>query len=186
MSDPKAPDLVRPGHYRNLTPRIGMSRISLFLSLLALFGHSRIHRPAAAPPDFAPKAPPATFPEFARELGADAGANRHRRGHHSNRQHPRLRHRMEHHRPGDRLRHRCQARLILTNRHVVTPGPVTAQAIFLNREEVQLYPDLSRSDPRLRHLSLRSGEAAISFSRRSCRCIPQGARHRPRNPRGGQ
>ncbi len=29
--------------------------------------------------------------------------------------------------------------LILTNRHVVTPGPVTAQAIFLNREEVQLY-----------------------------------------------
>jgi S1-C subfamily serine protease len=30
--------------------------------------------------------------------------------------------------------------LILTNRHVVTPGPVTAQAIFLNREEVQLYP----------------------------------------------
>src|ERR1700694_5350274 len=30
--------------------------------------------------------------------------------------------------------------LILTNRHVVTPGPVTAQAIFLKREEVQLYP----------------------------------------------
>jgi S1-C subfamily serine protease len=30
--------------------------------------------------------------------------------------------------------------LILTNRHVVTPGPVTAQAIFQNREEVQLYP----------------------------------------------
>ncbi len=30
--------------------------------------------------------------------------------------------------------------LILTNRHVVTPGPVTAQAIFLNHEEVQLYP----------------------------------------------
>jgi len=29
---------------------------------------------------------------------------------------------------------------ILTNRHVVTPGPVTAQAIFQNREEVQLYP----------------------------------------------
>jgi pro-apoptotic serine protease NMA111 len=29
---------------------------------------------------------------------------------------------------------------ILTNRHVVTPGPVTAQAIFLNREEVQLFP----------------------------------------------
>jgi len=30
--------------------------------------------------------------------------------------------------------------LILTNRHVVTPGPVTAQGIFLDREEVQLYP----------------------------------------------
>src|SRR5438270_2859748 len=29
--------------------------------------------------------------------------------------------------------------LILTNRHVVTPGPVTAQATFQNREEVQLY-----------------------------------------------
>src|SRR5579863_10329293 len=29
--------------------------------------------------------------------------------------------------------------LILTNRHVVTPGPVTAEATFLNREEVQLY-----------------------------------------------
>ncbi len=30
--------------------------------------------------------------------------------------------------------------LILTNRHVVTPGPVTAQAVFMNREEVQLFP----------------------------------------------
>ncbi|MCP5328519.1 MAG: trypsin-like peptidase domain-containing protein [Sinobacteraceae bacterium] len=30
--------------------------------------------------------------------------------------------------------------LILTNRHVVTPGPVTAEATFLNREEVPLYP----------------------------------------------
>ncbi len=30
--------------------------------------------------------------------------------------------------------------LILTNRHVVTPGPVTAQAVFQNREEVVLYP----------------------------------------------
>src|ERR1022692_3002578 len=29
--------------------------------------------------------------------------------------------------------------LILTNRHVVTPGPVTAEAVFLDREEVQLY-----------------------------------------------
>ena len=30
--------------------------------------------------------------------------------------------------------------LILTNRHVVTPGPVVAEAIFLNNEEVQLTP----------------------------------------------
>jgi S1-C subfamily serine protease len=30
--------------------------------------------------------------------------------------------------------------LVLTNRHVVTPGPVTAGATFLDREEVQLYP----------------------------------------------
>ena len=30
--------------------------------------------------------------------------------------------------------------LILTNRHVVKPGPVVAQAIFLNQEEVELIP----------------------------------------------
>lgn len=30
--------------------------------------------------------------------------------------------------------------LILTNRHVVTPGPVRARAIFLNQEEVELAP----------------------------------------------
>ncbi|HUN24711.1 MAG TPA: trypsin-like peptidase domain-containing protein [Steroidobacteraceae bacterium] len=30
--------------------------------------------------------------------------------------------------------------LILTNRHVVTPGPVTAEATFLDREEVPIYP----------------------------------------------
>ncbi len=30
--------------------------------------------------------------------------------------------------------------LVLTNRHVVTPGPVTSEATFLNREEVQLFP----------------------------------------------
>jgi S1-C subfamily serine protease len=34
----------------------------------------------------------------------------------------------------------AQRGLVLTNRHVVTPGPVTAEATFLNREEVQLYP----------------------------------------------
>ncbi len=30
--------------------------------------------------------------------------------------------------------------IILTNRHVVTPGPVTAEAVFLDREVVQLHP----------------------------------------------
>ena len=30
--------------------------------------------------------------------------------------------------------------LVLTNRHVVTSGPVTAQATFINREEVELFP----------------------------------------------
>jgi len=30
--------------------------------------------------------------------------------------------------------------LILTNRHVVRPGPVTAEAIFLDHEEVAIYP----------------------------------------------
>src|SRR6201992_4496614 len=30
--------------------------------------------------------------------------------------------------------------LILTTRHVVTPGPVAAQGIFLNPEALQLYP----------------------------------------------
>ena len=30
--------------------------------------------------------------------------------------------------------------LILTNRHVVTPGPVVAEAVFLNHEEVPVFP----------------------------------------------
>ena len=34
----------------------------------------------------------------------------------------------------------AQQGLILTNRHVVTPGPVRAQALFLNQEEVPLVP----------------------------------------------
>ena len=56
--------------------------------------------------------------------------------------------------------------LILTNRHVVTPGPVIAEATFLNREEVTLYPvyrdpvhdfGLYRYDPaKLRFISPRS------------------------------
>ena len=34
----------------------------------------------------------------------------------------------------------AQRGLILTNRHVVTPGPVVAEAVFLNNEEVSLQP----------------------------------------------
>jgi S1-C subfamily serine protease len=34
----------------------------------------------------------------------------------------------------------AQQGLILTNRHVVTPGPVRAEALFLNQEEVDLLP----------------------------------------------
>jgi S1-C subfamily serine protease len=30
--------------------------------------------------------------------------------------------------------------LILTNRHVVTPGPVVAEAVFINHEEIPIYP----------------------------------------------
>jgi S1-C subfamily serine protease len=56
--------------------------------------------------------------------------------------------------------------LILTNRHVVTAGPVTAEATFLNREEVQLFPvyrdpvhdfGIYRYDPsKLRYIKPRS------------------------------
>ena len=74
--------------------------------------------------------------------------------------------------------------LILTNRHVVTPGPVTAQAIFLNREEVQLFPiyrdpihdfGIYHYDPKVAFHSA-GGAAALSARRR----------HWPRDPRGGQ
>ncbi|RRT41123.1 hypothetical protein BHE74_00032502 [Ensete ventricosum] len=30
--------------------------------------------------------------------------------------------------------------IILTNRHVVKPGPVVAEAMFVNREEIPVYP----------------------------------------------
>ena len=38
--------------------------------------------------------------------------------------------------------------LILTNRHVVTPGPVVAMAVFQNREEVELSPVYRRPGAR--------------------------------------
>ena len=56
----------------------------------------------------------------------------------------------------------AQRGLILTNRHVVTAGPVVAEAVFLNHEEVELTPvyrdpvhdfGFYRYDPaRLRHI----------------------------------
>ncbi|CAN0915312.1 Protease Do-like 7, partial [Linum grandiflorum] len=33
-----------------------------------------------------------------------------------------------------------QRGIILTNRHVVQPGPVVAQATFLNQEDITVYP----------------------------------------------
>ena len=60
--------------------------------------------------------------------------------------------------------------LILTNRHVVKPGPVTADAVFLNREELPVYPlyrdpvhdfGFMRFDPKkLRFMSL--GEVPLA------------------------
>ena len=59
--------------------------------------------------------------------------------------------------------------LILTNRHVVAPGPVVAQAIFLNQEEVDLVPvyrdPVPKPPPRvgtLRIISVASYERARS------------------------
>ncbi len=62
--------------------------------------------------------------------------------------------------------------LILTNRHVVTPGPVTAQAIFQNREEVQLFP-VYRDPVHDFGIYHYDPASCASFSRRSCRCIRQ-------------
>ena len=75
--------------------------------------------------------------------------------------------------------------LILTNRHVVTPGPVTSEATFLNREEVQLYPGVSRSGARLRLLSLRPGEAALHQAEGAAAVSGRRA-DRARDPRGRQ
>ena len=64
--------------------------------------------------------------------------------------------------------------LILTNRHVVTPGPVVATAVFLNREEVELhavYRDpvhdfgIYRYDPAQAALHPARGAAAVSGGR---------------------
>ena len=71
--------------------------------------------------------------------------------------------------------------LILTNRHVVTPGPVIAKAVFLNREEVELLPGVPRPGARLRLLSLRPGEAALHQAALRCRCIRKARRSAARS-----
>ncbi len=64
--------------------------------------------------------------------------------------------------------------LILTNRHVVTPGPVTAEATFLNREEVQLFPVYR--DPVHDFGIYRYDPAKLRFIKpRSLQLYPQGA-----------
>ena len=65
--------------------------------------------------------------------------------------------------------------LILTNRHVVTPGPVKAFAtVFLNREEVELEPVYR--DPVHDFGFFRYDPSKLrSSSRPSCRSYPEGA-----------
>ena len=75
--------------------------------------------------------------------------------------------------------------IILTNRHVVTPGPVKAFATFLNREEVELEPDLPRPRARLRLLSLRPVEAALHPAG-GIAAVPRGCADRRRDPRRRQ
>ena len=75
--------------------------------------------------------------------------------------------------------------LILTNRHVVTPGPVTSEATFLNREEVQLYPVYR--DPIHDFGIYRYDPKKLRFIKpRSLPLYPGRRADRPRNPRHRQ
>ncbi|KAI7749039.1 hypothetical protein M8C21_009945, partial [Ambrosia artemisiifolia] len=58
--------------------------------------------------------------------------------------------------------------IILTNRHVVKPGPVTAEAMFVNREEIPVYPIYR--DPVHDFGFFRYDPAAVKFL--SCEEIP--------------
>jgi S1-C subfamily serine protease len=51
--------------------------------------------------------------------------------------------------------------LLLTNRHVVTPGPIVAEAIFLNREELPVHPVYA--DPVHDFAFLRFDPSALQF-----------------------
>ena len=75
--------------------------------------------------------------------------------------------------------------LILTNRHVVTPGPVTSEATFLNREEVQLYPVYR--DPIHDFGIYRYDPKKLRFIKpRSLAAVPGRRADRPRDPRHRQ
>ena len=79
----------------------------------------------------------------------------------------------------------AQHGIILTNRHVVTPGPVRAQAVFLNQEEVDAHAGLSRSDPRLRLLPVRPEAAPVHEADRA-QARARGRADRARHPRRRQ
>src|ERR1700759_2466586 len=127
-------ELVRSPALNLFNPRIGMTRISLLLSLFAFSISPSIGAPATAPTK-APGIPntPANWAQTLERIATGVVTIQ-----------------IDSTRAFDtEWNTTAQATgfvidakrgLILTNRHVVTPGPVTAQAIFLNREEVQLYP----------------------------------------------
>jgi len=60
--------------------------------------------------------------------------------------------------------------LILTNRHVVTPGPVTAQAIFLNRRKCSSIQSIAIPSTTSAFITT-IRRNCTSFSRLNCRCI---------------
>src|ERR1700689_5375323 len=134
-----ATDLVRSRALNTLTPRIGMSRSALFLPVFLLSVSRALAAVAAsAPAPVAVAAPgiPSSPANWAQTLERIASGV--------------VTIQIDSTRAFDtEWNTTAQATgfvidpkrgLILTNRHVVTPGPVTAQAIFLNREEVQFYP----------------------------------------------
>ena len=71
--------------------------------------------------------------------------------------------------------------LILTNRHVVTPGPVRRDRRVPEPRGSRAARRLSRPGARLRHLPLRPGEAALHQAARRCRCIRTARASAPRS-----
>ena len=71
--------------------------------------------------------------------------------------------------------------LILTNRHVVTPGPGDRRGHVPQPRGSAALPGVSRSGARLRHLSLRPEASCASSSRRRCRCTRKARRSAARS-----